>query len=41
MNETSSEVNEDIIAEVVSSMTGVPLTRLEEAESQRLLQLED
>ena len=41
MNETSSEVDEDIIAEVVSSMTGVPLTRLEEAESQRLLQLED
>jgi ATP-dependent Clp protease ATP-binding subunit ClpC len=41
MNETNSEVDEDIIAEVVSSMTGVPLTRLEEAESQRLLQLED
>lgn len=41
MNEITSEVDEDIIAEVVSSMTGVPLTRLEEAESQRLLQLED
>ncbi len=41
MNEITSEVDENIIAEVVSSMTGVPLTRLEEAESQRLLQLED
>ena len=41
MNEITAEVDEDIIAEVVSSMTGVPLTRLEEAESQRLLQLED
>ncbi len=41
MNEVTAEVDEDIIAEVVSSMTGVPLTRLEEAESQRLLQLED
>ncbi len=41
MNEITSKVDENIIAEVVSSMTGVPLTRLEEAESQRLLQLED
>ena len=41
MNEINSVVDEDTIAEVVSSMTGVPLTRLEEAESQRLLQLED
>ena len=41
MNDITSEVDENIIAEVVSSMTGVPLTRLEEAESQRLLQLED
>ena len=41
MNEVTSEVDDNIIAEVVSSMTGVPLTRLEEAESQRLLQLED
>ncbi len=41
MNEITSEVDENIIAEVVSSMTGVPLTRLEEAESQRLLQLEN
>ena len=41
MNEITSIVDENTIAEVVSSMTGVPLTRLEEAESQRLLQLED
>ncbi|MBC8200587.1 MAG: ATP-dependent Clp protease ATP-binding subunit [Planctomycetes bacterium] len=41
MNEITAQVDENIIAEVVSSMTGVPLTRLEEAESQRLLQLED
>ncbi len=41
MNEITAEVDENTIAEVVSSMTGVPLTRLEEAESQRLLQLED
>ena len=41
MNEVNSVVDEDAIAAVVSSMTGVPLTRLEEAESQRLLQLED
>jgi len=41
MNEVNSVVDEDTVAAVVSSMTGVPLTRLEEAESQRLLQLED
>ena len=41
MNEINSVVDEDTISAVVSSMTGVPLTRLEEAESQRLLQLED
>ena len=33
-------VDEDVIAEVVSKMTGVPLTRLEKEESERLLQLE-
>ena len=41
MNEVNGLVDEDVIAEVVSKMTGVPLTRLEEAESERLLQLED
>ena len=41
MSEVSGTVDEEIIAEVVSKITGVPLTRLEEAESARLLQLED
>ena len=41
MNEIGGTVDDEIIAEVVSKMTGVPLTRLEESESQRLLQLED
>jgi len=40
MNETCGKVDEDVIAEVVSKMTGVPLTRLEKEESERLLQLE-
>ena len=38
---TSGIVDEEVIAEVVSSMTGVPLTRLEKQEAQRLLELED
>ncbi len=33
-------VNEEIIAETVSKMTGIPLTRLERAEAERLLQME-
>ena len=41
MSEVSGTVDEEIIAEVVSKITGVPLTRLEEAESARLLQLEE
>jgi len=40
MNETTGTVDEEVIAEVVSKMTGVPLTRLEKEESTRLLQLE-
>src|SRR5205814_890464 len=32
---------EEVIAEVVSKMTGVPLTRLEKEEAQRLLELEN
>jgi len=40
-SETLGEVDEEIIAEVVSKMTGVPLTRLESEEAERLLQLED
>ncbi|MHC5003973.1 MAG: ATP-dependent Clp protease ATP-binding subunit [Planctomycetota bacterium] len=40
MNEIDGVVDEEVIAEVVSKMTGVPLTRLEKEESERLLQLE-
>ncbi len=39
--EVDGVVDDEVIAEVVSKMTGVPLTRLEKAESERLLQLED
>jgi ATP-dependent Clp protease ATP-binding subunit ClpC len=38
---TSGVVDEDIIRETVSNMTGVPLTRLEKAEAERLLRMED
>ena len=38
--EVDGVVDENIIAEVVSLMTGVPLTRLEKEEAQRLLELE-
>jgi len=34
-------VDEEVVAEVVSKMTGVPLRRLEKEEVQRLLELED
>ncbi len=34
-------VDENVIAEVVSSMTGIPLTRLESAEAERLLHAEE
>ncbi|MCD4825973.1 MAG: ATP-dependent Clp protease ATP-binding subunit [Phycisphaerae bacterium] len=39
--EASGIVDEEVIAEVVSKMTGVPLTRLEKEEAQRLLELEN
>ncbi|MCB9848600.1 MAG: ATP-dependent Clp protease ATP-binding subunit [Phycisphaeraceae bacterium] len=39
--EVDGIVDEDVIGEVVSKMTGVPLTRLAKEEAQRLLQLED
>jgi ATP-dependent Clp protease ATP-binding subunit ClpC len=38
--DSAGTVNEETIAEVVSKMTGVPLTRLEKKETQRLLELE-
>ena len=39
--EAEGVVTEDVIAEVVSSMTGVPLTRLESEETKRLLRMEE
>ncbi len=39
--EVDGVVDKEVIAEVVSKMTGVPLTRLEKAETERLLKLED
>jgi ATP-dependent Clp protease ATP-binding subunit ClpC len=39
--EVDGVVDEEVVAEVVSKMTGVPLTRLEKAESERLLKLEE
>ena len=38
--EATGQVDVEVIAEVVSNMTGVPLTRLEKKETQRLLELE-
>ncbi len=38
--EATGIVDTEVIAEVVSNMTGVPLTRLEKKETQRLLELE-
>jgi ATP-dependent Clp protease ATP-binding subunit ClpC len=39
--EVGGVVDDEVIAEVVSKMTGVPLTRLEDEEAKRLLKLED
>src|SRR5919199_702220 len=39
--EIDGVVDEEVIAEVVSKMTGVPLKRLEDNETQRLMQMED
>ena len=38
--EVDGKVDEEVIAEVVSKMTGVPLTRLESEEAERLLKME-
>src|SRR5438045_806246 len=38
--EIDGVVDEEVVAEVISKMTGVPLTRLEKEEAQRLLELE-
>ena len=39
--ETDGVVDEDVIAEVVSRMTGIPLTRMSTEDSLRLMQMED
>ena len=39
--ETAGEVGENEIAEVVASWTGIPVTKLTESESEKLLRLED
>ena len=39
-DETVGVVDEEVVAEVVSKTTGIPLTRLEKEETQRLLELE-
>ncbi|MEN8126519.1 MAG: ATP-dependent Clp protease ATP-binding subunit [Planctomycetota bacterium] len=39
-SETVGDVDTEVIAEVVSKMTGVPLTRLEKEEAEKLLELE-
>ncbi|MDA0657291.1 MAG: ATP-dependent Clp protease ATP-binding subunit [Planctomycetota bacterium] len=39
--ETDGHVDEDVIAEVVSKMTGIPLTRLSVEDSRRLMKMEE
>jgi ATP-dependent Clp protease ATP-binding subunit ClpC len=39
--ETDGVVDEEVIAEVVSKMTGIPLTRMTTEDSMRLMQMED
>lgn len=39
--EAAGIVDEEVIAETVSKMTGIPLTRLEQAEAERLLKMEE
>ncbi|MBN2217386.1 MAG: ATP-dependent Clp protease ATP-binding subunit [Pirellulales bacterium] len=40
-NETDGVVDEEVIAEVVSKMTGIPLTRLTVEDTMRLMRMED
>ncbi len=40
VNETDGVVDDQVIAETVSNMTGIPLTRLEKDEAKRLLEIE-
>ena len=40
-NKSTGVVDEEIIRETISKMTGIPLTRLEKAEAERLLRMEE
>ncbi|MCC7510826.1 MAG: ATP-dependent Clp protease ATP-binding subunit [Planctomycetes bacterium] len=40
-NIISGSVDEEVICETVSKMTGIPLTRIDQGESERLLKMED
>ena len=40
-NVISGSVDEDVICETVSKMTGIPLTRIDQGESERLLRMEE
>jgi ATP-dependent Clp protease ATP-binding subunit ClpC len=41
LNEAGGAVDEEVIAETVSKMTGIPLNRLEKGEAERLLKMEE
>ena len=41
LRDYEGSVDEEVIAETVSKMTGIPLTRLEKGEAERLLRMED
>jgi ATP-dependent Clp protease ATP-binding subunit ClpC len=41
MQKSRNIVDEDVIGEVISMMTGIPLTRIDKKETDRLLQMED
>jgi ATP-dependent Clp protease ATP-binding subunit ClpC len=40
-NQISGSVDEEVICETVSKMTGIPLTRIDQGESERLLKMEE
>src|SRR5512132_217781 len=40
-HETEVKVDADLIAQVISRMTGIPISRIEEKESEKLLRMED
>jgi ATP-dependent Clp protease ATP-binding subunit ClpC len=40
-HESEAKVDSDLIAQVISRMTGIPISRIEEKESEKLLRMED